>query len=155
MMRNLAASVATGSEFEKKLFKATYHGDMKEPKEKHVVFIEECFAHEHKTIVSQDDAIMLFTDRHRNKINEFVTNTKSFIILHRCLNNESTFELISQKLSQDEKNFGYFSVIETCSDDLKMMQELFKINLSAQYSKYVKNLAKTIIGNPIVRQNHE
>ena len=155
MMRNLAASVATGSEFEKKLFKATYHGDMKEPKEKHVVFIEECFADEHKSIVRNEDAMKLFIDRHRNKVNEFVTNTKSFIILHRCLNNNSTSNLVAQKLSQSEKEFGYFSIIETTSDDLKMMQELYKINLSSLYSKYVKSLAKSMVQFPIVRLNHE
>jgi hypothetical protein len=85
MMRNFAASIATGTEFEKKLFKATYHGDMKEPKEKHVVFLVECFASQHKTIVSQDDAFDLFIERHRNKNNDFVANSKSYIILHRCL----------------------------------------------------------------------
>ena len=47
MMRNFAATIATGTEFEKKLFKATYHKDMKEPKEKHVVFLVECFANQH------------------------------------------------------------------------------------------------------------
>ena len=105
--------------------------------------------------MSQEDAIRLFTDRHRHKLGEFVTNTKSFIILHRCLNNDSTSDLISQKLFEDEKNFGYFSVIETCSDDLKMMQELYKINLSSLYSKYVKSLAITNVKMKIVRQTTE
>ena len=58
-------------------------------------------------------------------------------------------------MKENEKEFGYFSVIETTSDDLKMMQELYKINLSSLYSKYVKSLAKSMVQFPIVRFNHE
>jgi hypothetical protein len=102
LMRNIAATVATGSDFEKKLFKATYHLDMEEPKEKHVSFIIECFADQHKSVVSQENALLIFVERHKNKQNDFVTNTKCFTILHRCLSNKLVSRLISQYIKLDE-----------------------------------------------------
>ena len=44
IIRNVTASlIAGGSEFNTRLIKATFHGDTEEPKEKHVIFILECF----------------------------------------------------------------------------------------------------------------
>jgi hypothetical protein len=53
MMRNMKASFTSfGSEFHQRLVKATYNGDLDEPKEKHVFFIIECFKNNNTSIVS-------------------------------------------------------------------------------------------------------
>jgi len=52
MIRNIVASTSE-SEFEKRLVKATYHLDSKEPKEKHVIYMLECMNGDHRDQVSQ------------------------------------------------------------------------------------------------------
>lgn len=39
MKRKIAAFVATGSDYEEKLFEATYNGDTKEPKEEYLLYL--------------------------------------------------------------------------------------------------------------------
>ena len=46
VLRNIA-SVKGKSEFEKRLIKAAYPGDMKEPKAKHVLYLIECLKGKH------------------------------------------------------------------------------------------------------------
>ena len=54
LMRNINATVHGGSSaYQQSLVKATYDGDMKEPKEKHLLFIQECLTdHNHKDLIS-------------------------------------------------------------------------------------------------------
>lgn len=53
MLRNMKASLTSfGSEFHQRLVKATYNGDLEEPKEKHVLFIIDCFQNKNISIVS-------------------------------------------------------------------------------------------------------
>jgi hypothetical protein len=61
--RNVAAS-RQGTKFEKRLSKATFNLDTKEPKEKHVLFIVECLSGEHDDIVSFDDGYQMFLKRY-------------------------------------------------------------------------------------------
>ena len=61
--RNVEAS-RQGTKFEKRLSKATFNLDTKEPKEKHVLFIVECLSGEHDDIVSFDDGYQMFLKRY-------------------------------------------------------------------------------------------
>ena len=108
----------------------------------------------HEETIDKEDAIRIFIERHKNKVNDFVTNTKSFIILHRSLTNEKLGEFIANEIMAEEKHLSFFSLIETSTDDQKMMQELFKIQIASQYSKYVKTLAKSMVELPIIKQTH-
>ena len=77
--RNLAASGA-GTEYEKRLSKATYASDGMEPKEKHVEFIIECLSGEHADIITYEDAYALFRKRYDEIKNDLISATKCFII---------------------------------------------------------------------------
>jgi len=55
LLRNTAAGMQS-TEFEKRLVKATFHLDSKEPKEKHVQFILEVFASEHLDLIDPETA---------------------------------------------------------------------------------------------------
>ena len=85
MVINIHAKVQGNSEFETRLCKATFPFDLEEPKEKHVIFIVECFEETHNDLISSDDALSLFLEHHQKNINEFIYNLKSFIIIHRAL----------------------------------------------------------------------
>ena len=60
IMRNINATLkGQSSQFSQSLMKATYEGDIKEPKEKHVVLIIECLTSmEHRDLIDQSDAIL-------------------------------------------------------------------------------------------------
>lgn len=45
------------NEFENRLIKATYNGDLKEPKEKHVMFIIEVLKGQHHGLIRPKDAL--------------------------------------------------------------------------------------------------
>ena len=51
------AAVSASNAFEKGLIKASFHGDTKEPKEKHVQFILECLKGRHTELINKDDAL--------------------------------------------------------------------------------------------------
>lgn len=87
IMRNLKSSVK-GSEFEKRLFKASYDGDWKEPKEKHLQFIQECFSSDHNTYISTEEVYEFFMERLSQTTKEMSSNTKMYTILHRCMTSE-------------------------------------------------------------------
>ena len=160
LMRNIAATVATGSDFEKKLFKATYHMDMEEPKEKHVSFIIECFADQHKAVVSQDNALLIFVERHKNKQGDFVTNTKCFTILHRCLSNKHICKLISHFIKLDENGNRFLKSFDPKMNEMALPQnaaptgtkyeQAFQEHFSSQYGQYIKTWAKGHTDLPLV-----
>jgi len=87
IMRNLKSSVK-GCEFEKRLFKASYEGDWKEPKEKHVQFILDCFGIDLQSYISHEEVSEFIMDRINSTTKEMSSNTKMYIILHRCLTSE-------------------------------------------------------------------
>ena len=62
VFRNIA-SLKGKSEFEKRLIKASYSGDNKEPKEKHIVFILECIKGRHLDLIRPKEALTKLFDR--------------------------------------------------------------------------------------------
>ena len=92
--RNVAASVQ-GSEFEKRLSKATFPLDTKEPKEKHVVFVIECLSGEQSDLITYTDAYALFLKRYNEVKNEKISVAKCYIILHRYLRYNKQYETTS------------------------------------------------------------
>jgi hypothetical protein len=77
------------------LIKATYSGDMKEPKEKHLVckdeithaflVIIECIRGKHLELIRPKDALSKLFDRFFNNLSSFSLMIKSLTILHRAL----------------------------------------------------------------------
>jgi hypothetical protein len=89
--RNVAASVQ-GSEYEKRLSKATFPLDTKEPKEKHVQFIIECLSGEQSDLISYTDAYAFFLKRYTEKTDTMISVVKCYIILHRYLRYNKQYE---------------------------------------------------------------
>jgi hypothetical protein len=56
ILRNIYA-IKGADAFEKGLIKASFHGDTKEPKEKHVQFILQCLKGRHSELINKDDAL--------------------------------------------------------------------------------------------------
>lgn len=111
-MKNISASVATDSEFEKRLFKATYNQDMKEPKEKHVQYLIECFSDKHEKDISSTQALIYLIERHKKEDGNFVINTKSFCILHQCLQVHELNKIIAQFIKLDGQGKGYLKFFD-------------------------------------------
>ena len=62
LLRNIAAST-TDTEFEQRLTKATFSLDNKEPKEKHVIYMLECFNGEHRNQIKMEGALKMLFER--------------------------------------------------------------------------------------------
>ena len=110
VIKNISAKVATKTEFEERLFKATYNQDMAEPKEKHVQFLIECFSD--KQGIDSTQALIYFIDRHKKEDGDFIVNIKSFCILHRCLQVKNLCKIISQFIKLDSQGNGFLKVFD-------------------------------------------
>mmetsp|Transcript_15608 Transcript_15608/g.10981 ORF Transcript_15608/g.10981 Transcript_15608/m.10981 type:complete len:93 (-) Transcript_15608:1366-1644(-) len=85
IMRNIVAASTSETEFEKRLTKATYHLDSKEPKEKHVIYLLECMNAEHRQEITIGNAVKYILDRLTNNLDNWAVNGKTLIIIHRAM----------------------------------------------------------------------
>lgn len=134
LIRNIVAG-ASDTEFEKRLTKATFHLDSKEPKEKHVIYLLECLNGEHKDQVSPLAALKFMFERHISNLDNWAINTKVLIIFHRGLQNIKVNRKIYKDLKSKEHLLHPYACRskDTQKYDIKMYTEISK-----QYSNYVK-----------------
>jgi hypothetical protein len=97
-----AAAVKGKSEFESHLIKATYHGDMKEAKEKHVQFIISVlkgFQHER---IQPKEALEKILSTLFSNLKSITVINKSLSILHRALQEEVISYMVAVKIKERE-----------------------------------------------------
>lgn len=96
----------------KSLIKATYDGDVKEPKEKHlvcklllyfnVIVILECTKGKHLELIRPKDALSKLFERFFNNLRSFSLMVKSLIILHRALQEEDISQMVAHRIKEKE-----------------------------------------------------
>ena len=74
-------------EFESRLIKAT-HNDMKEAKEKHVLFIIDVLKGKYTSMVSHHKGLEKLFDTLQINVHNFTVMVKILSILHRCLKDD-------------------------------------------------------------------
>ena len=65
----------------------------------------ECFSD--KAEIGSTQALIYFIERHKSCDGEFITNTKSFYILHKCLQVKDLNRIISQFIKLDGQGKGF------------------------------------------------
>ena len=83
-----AAAFKGKTEFENRLIKATYSGDMKEAKEKHVLFIIEVLKGKYYQMMGPQEALDKILETLFNNLKSISVITKVLSILHRSLQEE-------------------------------------------------------------------
>ena len=93
------------------LIKATNDGDVKEPKEKHLIckickrlsiVILECMKGKHLELIRPKDALAKLFDRFFNNLRSFSLMIKSLVILHRALQEEEISQMVAHKIKEKE-----------------------------------------------------
>lgn len=127
-------SGASDTEFEKRLTKATFHLDNKEPKEKHVIYLLECLNGEHKDQVSPLGALKFILERLISNLDNWAVNTKIIIVFHRSLQNIK----VNRKIYKDLKSKEH--LLEPYSNKAKEQTYNIKMytDISKMYTSYVK-----------------
>ena len=83
-MRKVAA-LKGKTEYERRVLKATYYGDLKEAKEKHVVFILEVLKGRYHEMLSPPNALDKLLDRLFSNLKSISVINKVLSIIHRSL----------------------------------------------------------------------
>eukprot|EP00347_Sterkiella_histriomuscorum_P017298 403349923 len=110
LFRN-AASLKGKGIFDKRLIKASYSGDMKEPKEKHLLFILECLKGKHLELIRPKEALRKLSDRFFNNLKSLSLMIKALIILHRALQEEDISQTVAHKIKEME------NILQPCQND--------------------------------------
>jgi hypothetical protein len=132
LLRNIVAST-TDTEYEKRLTKATFHIDSKEPKEKHVIYVMECMNGEHPKEIAKDHSLRMLIERHNVNIDDWTITTKVFIIFHRALQNVNVNRVIYKELKKfDHKLVPFY---KNTSDKEKFRNHT---DVSKAYCKYIR-----------------
>lgn len=129
------------SEFENRLIKATYIGDMKEAKEKHVEYILEVLKGCYHEQVGPRDALEKILDTLFANLKSISVINKVLSILHRSLQEEVISYMIAVKIKEKE------NMLVPClrdqdtehSDDIRL-----RIQISDLYIEYIKSLVKFV-----------
>ena len=91
------------NEFESRLIKATYNGDLKEPKEKHVLFILDVIMGQYHEMIGPEPAIAFIMDTLFSNLKSISVVNKVLSILHRCLQEERLNLMIAVKIKEKEQ----------------------------------------------------
>ncbi|CDW78428.1 UNKNOWN [Stylonychia lemnae] len=122
-----------------KLIKASYSGDMKEPKEKHVIFILECLKGRHLKLIRPKEALKKLSDRFFTNLRSISLNLKVLIILHRALQEEEISQIVAHKIKEMEY------ILKPCQNDDQSQDIKMQCFISDLYINYIKNLINFII----------
>ena len=79
------AALRGQNEFENRLIKASYYGDLKAAKEKHVVFIIDVLKGHYFEMISPAKAIDKIIDHYSKNLKSISTLNKTLSILHRAM----------------------------------------------------------------------
>lgn len=77
-----AAALKGTNEFENRLIKATYKGDLKEPKEKHVLFMLDVLKGQYHAMIRPKDALEKILDTLFSNLKSISVINKVLSILH-------------------------------------------------------------------------
>jgi hypothetical protein len=97
-----AAALKGKTEFENRLIKATYNGDMKEAKEKHVLFILEVLKGQYHEMIDPRKALDKILDTLFSNLKSISVINKVLSILHRSLQEEVISQMIAVKIKEKE-----------------------------------------------------
>jgi hypothetical protein len=136
VFRKVAAFKGT-NEFETRLIKATFGGDLKEAKEKHLLFILEVLKGRYLSLIKPKDALEQIFDTLFSNIKSVAVITKCLSILHRALQEDMISQMVAVKIKQKE------NMLINCVKDVEAehSQDLrMQITVSDLYIDYVKSL---------------
>ena len=139
LLRNFSALRGKDA-FEKHLIKATYTGDSKEPKEKHVAFLLDCLRGAY-TDITTPDAVMKLLDRYVNNLKNWSLTGKVQVILHRALLDKDSGREVANLLKENENMLYTFQRKTGDSSFESKMHEL----MSELYISYIKSLVNFLI----------
>ena len=131
------AALKGKNEFEKSLIKATYSGDLKAPKEKHVLFILDVLKGQYHEMVGPHKALQKVLETLLNNLKSISVINKVVSILHRALQEEVISQMVAVKIHEHKDMFIASHRDEDCenSDDIRM-----QIQTTDLYIKYIKTL---------------
>ena len=99
--RKLVAAMKSKDEFENRLIKATFD-DMKEAKEKHVLFVIDVLKGRHHNMISPHKALEKILERLFTNLNIIPVIVKVLSILHRCLQDDQISQMIAVKIKEKD-----------------------------------------------------
>lgn len=97
-----AAAFKGKTEFENRLIKATYQGDLKEAKDKHVAFILDVLKGQYHEMVRPKDALEKILETLFSNLKSISVINKVLSILHRSLQEEMISQMIAVKIKEKE-----------------------------------------------------
>lgn len=125
------------------MIKATFTGDSKEPKEKHVICetiftsdLLSCLRGDYSD-VTPEFTITKLLDRLVKNLNYWALNTKMYIIFHRGLRDYTTTEIVAQEL--EKKKHQLYSFQKKGGKSGNMEEKMHSL-ITNNYSSYIKNL---------------
>ena len=90
------------NEFETRFIKATYCGDLKEAKEKHVLFILEVLKGQYHEMIRPKEALEYILETLFSNLKSISVINKVLSILHRSLQEEMISQMIAVKIKEKE-----------------------------------------------------
>lgn len=135
VLRNVASQQGC-NEFQKRLIKATYGQDNKEPKEKHVIFLLTVM-HGSQADISPKEMIKTLVNRMLEQKAYFSINMKLLIIFHRILQDK----LLSHKLVKASKKDS-FALTPYKKEGSNSQNERIHSLMSTYYCEYLTTLMK-------------
>ena len=108
--------------FENRLIKATYNGDLKAAKEKHVLFILEVLKGQHIDVINPWDALDKILQSLFKNLKSISAINKVLSLLHRALYDDMISQMFAVKI-KDKENMLFSCVRDSDnenSDDIRM-----------------------------------
>lgn len=138
LFRNIAAKKGK-NEFEKRLIKATYGHDSKEPKEKHVQFLFTAM-HGGSMEATPKHVLTSLNNRAMDNQENWAVNMKVLIIYHRLLQDKKLSSITSKELQDSCIQFYSYNK-ET--DKMKQNERMIQM-ISKRYVEYLQALCGLI-----------
>mmetsp|Transcript_38601 Transcript_38601/g.58747 ORF Transcript_38601/g.58747 Transcript_38601/m.58747 type:complete len:261 (-) Transcript_38601:288-1070(-) len=137
--------IKASSAFEQSLMKATHPMDDGPPEQKHVTAVlSKMIAHEKKQ-PQEVDPFEVFFQHHEKNLSNFISNLKSFVIIHQCfLNSDLGAAMASHACVQNEQK-KFNSPFSIFTPEENKCTEGFKYMFRTAYGNYLTNFARVMM----------